>query len=187
MAIETLKYKVLKIDGKIELREYPAHIIATTEVTSSDYNNATNQGFSLIADYIFGNNLKRDKVAMTSPVIQENADASEKIAMTTPVNVSTDKNQYKISFVMPSKYSLENLPIPNNKSVELKKIASFRAAVLRFSGFVNKDSINQKTKSLTSWIKANNLQATGALQVARFDPPWTPWFLRHNEIIIQVK
>ena len=123
---------------------------------------------------------------MTAPVLQEDIPAFEKVAMTAPVSTSKKGNKYKISFVMPGKYSLETLPLPNNHKVVLTKISPFRAAVITFSGFVSENIINKKTQELKKWIKQENLDATGSVQVARYNPPWTPWFLRRNEIIISI-
>ena len=88
---------------------------------------------------------------------------------------------------MPSEYSLGTLPRPNNQKVVLEKVPSFKAAVITFSGFVNKKIINSKTEELKKWIKQENLDAIDLVQVARYDPPWTLWFLRRNEILIKVK
>lgn len=186
MAIETPKYKVLKKEGNCELRQYDAYITASVEVGGKDYSAATNQGFGYIADYIFGNNTKKDSISMTAPVLQEAKPVSEKIAMTAPVVTTKNEHVYKISFVMPSKYTLRTLPQPNNHKVVLTEVPSFRAAVLSFSGFVNEKTINKKTEELKNWIKEQKIKTTGLVQTARYNPPWTLWFLRRNEIIMQV-
>lgn len=187
MAIETPRYRVMKKEGNIEVRDYFGYILASVDIDESNYDAATNQGFSEIADYIFGNNSKKDKVAMTAPVIQEEKNISERIAMTAPVTTSRSKNTYTVSFVMPSKYSMDTLPRPRNQRVVLKNVSPFRAAVITFSGFVNKSIIDKKTEELNAWIKQNDLVSTGSAQVARYNPPWTLWFLRRNEIMIKVK
>lgn len=186
MAIEIPKYKVINKEGKFELREYAGYITASVDVEAKDYGNATNIGFRFVADYIFGNNTKRDKIAMTAPVLQEGQSISEKIAMTVPVTTSQQKNVYTISFVMPNKYTLDTLPIPNNKQVTLHKIPAFKSAVLTFSGFVNEKIIKDKTQQLEEWIEKKKLKSIGAIQTARYNPPWVPWFLRRNEIIMRI-
>jgi ATP-dependent Zn protease len=186
MAIEIPKYKVLKKEGKCELRQYDAYITASVDIKGKDYDAATNQGFSAIADYIFGNNTKKDSISMTAPVLQETKAASEKIAMTAPVVTTKNENVYKISFVMPSKYTLKTLPRPNNDEVILTEVPSFKAAVITFSGLVNEKTISRKTEELRKWIEREKLKTTGLIQTARYDPPWTLWFLRRNEIITEV-
>lgn len=186
MSIEIPKYKVLKKERNFEIRQYNAYITASVEVNEKDYNAATNQGFRYIADYIFGNNTKKSSISMTAPVLQEEKTTSEKIAMTVPVNIAKGENIYKISFVMPSKYTLETLPIPNNRKVVLTRVPTFRAAVISFSGLVNEKIITKKTEELKNWVKKQKLKDTELIQTARYNPPWTPWFLRRNEIIMQL-
>ena len=185
MAIETPTYKVLKSDGKFQLREYNGYISASVEVNAKDYSTATNIGFRLVADYIFGNNTKKDKVSMTAPVFQE-VNTSEKISMTAPVITSQNKNTYKISFVMPKQYTLKTLPLPNNHKVVLSENPPYRTAVISFSGFVNEKTILKKTEELKAWIIKEKLKIKGTVQTARYDPPWTPWFLRRNELQIKI-
>jgi len=172
MAIEIPKYKVLKKERNFEIRQYNAYITASVEVNEKDYSAATNQGFRYIADYIFGNNTKKSSISMTTPVLQEEESVSE--------------NTYKISFVMPSKYTLETLPLPNNHKVVLTKVPTFRAAVISFSGLVNEKIITKKTEELKNWVKKQKLKNTELIQTARYNPPWTLWFLRRNEIIMQI-
>lgn len=186
MSIETPKYKVLKKLANCELRQYAPYITASVEIIESDYDAATNQGFGYIADYIFGNNTKKDSISMTAPVLQEVKITSEKIAMTTPVVTTKNANRYKISFVMPSKYSLATLPKPNNPNIILTETPAFKAAVITFSGLVNEKTINAKTEELKNWIKENNIKSTDLVQVARYNPPWTLWFMRRNEVIIKL-
>lgn len=114
---------------------------------------------------------------MTAPVLQEEKPVSEKIAMTVPVSAIKSNNIYKISFVMLSKYTLETLPLPNNRRVTLFKVPSFRAIVVSFSGFVNEKIIIKKTEELKIWIKKQKLENMGVIQIARYDPPWTLLFL----------
>ncbi len=188
MAIETPKYKIVKKEGVFELRNYEGYIMAEVSIKSDSYNKASTDGFRIIADFIFGNNTKSKNISMTAPVVQEFIDSSEKIAMTAPVNISTESiNTYNISFIMPSNYTLETLPKPNNEKVHIKKVKSFKAAIIRFSGFVNQTIILKKTLELEDWVKKQELESLGEINTARYNPPWTPWFLRRNEIILRIK
>jgi ATP-dependent Zn protease len=186
MAIEIPKYKVIKREGNCELRQYDTYITASVEVNGKDYNIATSQGFRYLADYIFGNNTKRSNISMTAPVLQEEKPVSEKITMTAPVSIIKGENTYKISFVMPNKYTLETLPLPNNSKVILTKVSTFKAAVISFSGLLNEKIITKKTEELKKWIKLQKLKDTNVIQIARYNPPWTLWFLRRNEILINL-
>lgn len=186
MAIEIPKYKLIKKDGQFELREYSDLIIAKVKVNAQQYNEATSTGFRLLADFIFGNNTKNTKISMTAPVGQEIP--SEKIAMTAPVKVeSLKEHTYVVSFTMPRRYTLESLPIPNNKEVTIEKIPSHTAAVLRFSGFVNERTLAEKTDELRAWITKQKITPQGIFSLARYNPPWTLWFLRRNEVMVSVK
>ncbi len=113
--VEQPKYAVLESEGNIEVRAYDPTIVAEVEV-HGERMQALNQGFRLIADYIFGNNLSSKKVAMTAPVTQE---AGEKIAMTAPVTQDGNGDTWKVRFVMPAGYTLESLPKPGNQAVRL--------------------------------------------------------------------
>lgn len=186
MAIETPKYKVLKKEKKYEIRQYDTYITASVEIEEKDYDKATSRGFGYIADYIFGNNTKKASIVMAAPVMQDSKPVSEKISMTAPVVTTKENNVFRISFVMPSKYSLKNLPQPNNNEVTLTEVPSFKAAVISFSGLVNKKTIDANTEELKTWIKVNKLKSKNLVQVARYNPPWTLWFLRKNEIIMQL-
>ena len=185
MPIETPKYDVLQKDGKFEVRKYLEYIIASVE-TDTDFRHALNQGFGILADYIFGNNQAKTNIEMTAPVTGQ-AMKSTKIEMTAPVTSSKigEGKKYLVSFTMPSKYSLENLPEPINKRISLQKIASHQAAALRFSGYINEKTISKKTKELETWLNKNNLKAKSYI-VAQYNPPWIPGMFRRNEIIAEL-
>lgn len=185
MAIEQPKYKVIKKDGNIELREYAGYIKASVITSAENHARAGNQGFSPLAGYIFGDNKINQKMAMTAPVLTEQT-TSKKIPMTVPVlTTGMTSNKYQISFVMPSSYKLNELPTPNNSDVTLEEIKRHQAVAISFSGLTREHKINEKTKELKDWSKANDLKLSGKPVLARYDAPWKPGFLRHNEIIIK--
>jgi len=149
---------------------------------------ASGQGFRLIAAYIFGQNQVSEKIAMTTPVaIEEQTPKSAKIAMTSPVSIESNAGQWIVSFVMPAQYTMENLPKPLNSKVQLRQIPAVKRAVISFSGFYNANKVAERTVELEEWMKSKNLQAASAAKFARYNPPWTLPFMRRNEIMIDVR
>ena len=186
MAIEEPKYTVLEKTEPFELRMYAPMILAEVKV-DGDLDEASGQGFRLIAAYIFGQNQVSEKISMTAPVaIEEQNVKSAKIAMTTPVNIESNGSQWTVSFVMPSEYTLESLPKPLNPRVHLRQIPAVKRAVIQFSGFYTSQKVANKTLELEEWLKTRNLQATGTPKFARYNPPWTLPFMRRNEVMIDV-
>jgi len=188
MAIETPKYKILKKNGRIEIREYQPYIKASVEVESKGINSAGSNSFGQLADFIFGNNTSATKISMTAPVSSEKISSSEKIAMTAPV-LLTEKNKgvYETSFTMPSKYSMTTLPKPNNQSIKISHIPKHKLVVIVFSGYTSNSKINKKSSQLRKWAQDNNIQLQGEPMILRYNPPWTPGFLRKNEIGFRIE
>lgn len=198
--IEEPKYEVITTTQDYEIREYTAYIIAETTVSGSkDRNEAARKGFPIVAGYIFGDNTSKDKIAMTTPVNTEVSE-SEKIAMTTPVNtekiamivpVNTEQKKtegsYKISFVMPSEYTLETLPTPNDSRVTLKKVSSRKVAVKRFSWSASESAVKKQEEALLSALSYDGIETVGAINVARYNPPWTIPFMLRNEVQVEIK
>ena len=180
--VEQARYDVFETHGAIEIRDYAPMIVAEVSVPG-EREKAISNGFRLIADYIFGNNISSEKVAMTAPVTQQ---PGEKIAMTTPVIQQGSKGLWVVRFVMPSAYTMQTLPKPNNSEVILREIAGKRFAVIRFSGLARAKSLAAHTKELEAFILENNLQAASEPVYAFFNPPWTLPFLRRNEVMIEV-
>jgi hypothetical protein len=181
MAIEEPKYEVLRSDGPYEIRQYAPILIAETLV-EGDMDEASNKGFRLIADFIFGNNQAADSVT------------DAKIAMTAPVTVEPQKDalnmqsaeQWRVNFVMPSQYTLASIPKPKNSAVKLREVPSKHFVVLKYSGFNTVSRVQSKTREATNWINSHNLKAIGTPQLSRYDPPWTLPMFRRNEIMIEI-
>ena len=187
MAIETPQYTVLDKNKCIELRKYEGYLSATVQVKAESYNSAANKAFRTLADYIFGNNTKNTKIAMTAPVISQKPITSEKIAMTAPVTASKLNDQmYEVSFTMPSSYSMENLPKPNNSDVIIKKIPAHELAVIRFSGYTTEVKIKKMVTELKKWASQERIKLATEPTVLRYDPPWKPGFIRRNEVSFSV-
>ncbi len=180
--VEQPKYTVAEKHGSIEIREYGPMIVAEVEV-SGERETAIQKGFRMIADYIFGNNISAQKVAMTEPVIQQ---PSEKIAMTAPVTQQVEGNQWKVRFVMPASYTMKTLPKPKNEAVNLKEIGNVRFAAIRFSGMGNEENLKKRTRELEQFLKEHQLKAISKPTYAFFNPPWTLPFLRRNEVMIEI-
>jgi DNA gyrase inhibitor GyrI len=180
--VEQAKYTVAEKQGDIEIRDYPPMIVAEVEV-HGERKEAINQGFRIIADYIFGNNISAQKVAMTAPVIQQ---ASEKIAMTAPVTQEGDGNNWKVRFVMPAHYTMAKLPKPKNDAVKLKEVEGKRFAVIQFSGLAGQSSLKNHTYKLNGFISGHSIKAASLPAYAFYNPPWTLPFLRRNEVMIEI-
>ena len=183
MAIETPKYKVIKKHKNIELRQYLGYIQAEVEVGGLNYMAAVERGFAILADYIFGNNVSRKKIDMTAPV---KTSKSERIAMTSPVKVSGE-GTYNVAFFMPSRYTLENLPIPNEKSIKLREIKPEKVAAIRFSGFFNQGNIDKNTIILKEYLAKEKVKTEDVITIAGYNPPWIPAFLARNEVMVKIK
>jgi hypothetical protein len=189
MAIETPKYKILEKDKKFEIRAYDPYITAEVEVEGSDFRDAASRGFSPLARYIFGGNQGSRKISMTAPVSAQ--PVSEKIAMTAPVAVTQQntaaENTYRVSFMMPSKYTLETLPEPVDHRVKFHAHPARSMAVIRFSGQFQQPNFEHRLSQLRAWLKDMGYKEAGLPVVAGYDPPFTPWFLKHNEIMIEIE
>lgn len=190
MAIEEPDFTLIKKDKPFELRAYAPMIVAEVEV-SGGMKEASNRGFRLIADFIFGNNTASDgdssKISMTAPVTMEAQ--SEKISMTAPVTMeqNNEADSWRVHFVMPSEYSMETLPKPNNSRVNIREVAPQDYAVIRFSGFTGDKKVAKKTQELLDWMQQMNLTPIGTPELARYNPPITPPFFRRNEVMVRYK
>lgn len=184
MATEEPSYRSILQEAPFEIREYPS-LIAAEVTVSGDRSDAISAGFRLLAGYIFGGNIRKQSIAMTAPVIQ-NESPNEKIAMTAPVMQSPDPAGWVIRFIMPASYTLETLPTPNDPKVRLVALPPKRLAVVRFSGLVDDNDVEQQTALLRAFVAQQKLTAIGTPSLARYDPPWTLWFLRRNEIMLEV-
>jgi effector-binding domain-containing protein len=183
MAIEEATYKVVKKDDKFEIRDYAPHTLAET-VVEGDLEEAGNKAFNRLFRYISGDNRSRGKVAMMAPVSQESM--GEKIKMTAPVGQQRVQEKWAVSFMMPASYTLETLPEPVDPQVTLRQVPARRMAAVRYSGFWSEKNYLRYRMELESWIHERGLTIVGEPVWARYNPPFTPWFLRRNEILIPV-
>ena len=184
VGIEKAKYQVIEKEGKFEIRQYQPQIVAET-VVDADFDEAGNMAFRRLFNYISGENRKKESIAMTAPVNQKSS--SEKIAMTAPVNQQQSEGKYIVSFLMPSKYTMETLPEPLDSSVRLRQIPARKVAVIRYSGSWSRKKYEAKKALLEEFIKNKGLKITGQDIFARYDPPFQIPFLRRNEVLFEVE
>lgn len=183
MAVEEPAFQTVLKDGAFEIRDYPALAVAEVTVTG-EQKEAASKGFRLLAAYIFGGNRRKQSIAMTAPVAQEAT--NEKIVMTAPVTQTQTAGEWAVRFTMPSTYSLETLPEPNDARVRLRVTPPARFAVVRFSGLARPEDVATKTAELSAWMQNRHLRDAGPPSLAQYNPPWTPWFMRRNEVMIPI-
>ncbi len=183
MEIEEAPYTVEKKSGIFEIRNYEPHILAETIVEGS-LEDAGNKAFRRLFNYISGANRSRSSIAMTAPVSQESK--GEKIAMTAPVGQQFYSGKWAVSFMMPASYTIETLPEPNDQAIMLRQVPARCMAAVRYSGTWSEKNYVYYKERLESWIRKNGFEINGEPVWARYNPPFTLWFLRRNEILIPV-
>jgi hypothetical protein len=169
---DKIPYAVTGKSGEIEFRHYPALVLATVD-TAED-----NAGFSLLFAYISGSNKPREKIPMTAPVI-----TSQKIPMTAPV-VS---DAASMSFVMPAGSKPEDIPDPLDSRIRIVTVPGRDLAVIRFSGYAPPEDVDAATSRLLAGLEKEGIVTTGPQFLMRYDSPWTPGFMRRNEVAIEVR
>ena len=189
MAIEEPRYEVLASTDDYEVRRYDSYIIAETDVEGS-YKTSGNKAFRILAGYIFGDNQASEKMAMTAPVGSRAADDSVKMNMTAPVASAPSQDAadfYTYSFVMENKYSLETLPVPNDPRVRLRVVPERTVAVHRYSGSWSETNYLKHERVLLDALADDGVSTLGAPVSARYNAPFTPWFMRRNEVMIEIE
>ncbi len=162
---ESPKYEVLMQQGDFEIRSYEQfHTTSVDETKLQGYS-----GFNLLFDYISGNNKKRQAMEMTVPVINE-----------------LNPKYMTMEFVVPSAFSKDNIPQPNNPNLKIKTYPAHVAAVLSFSGGNRESRIDMQINRLLEWVKKNNLKTKGSIRLSRYNSPFSLPMLRHNEVSIEV-
>lgn len=164
---ESAPYKVVHADGKFEVRDYPALTVVETTMTSSG--NAAD-GFNRLFGFITGRNKAKQKIAMTTPVFMSGNDSNRTMA-----------------FVMPAKMNAAQAPKPAEASVTVRELPAGRFAVLRFSGGRNDKQEAEALGHLKTWMAAEGLSVLSPPVFGYFDPPWTPAFLRRNEVMLRTE
>jgi hypothetical protein len=183
---EEQRYTVVAVQPGFEVRRYDAHVVAEVIVEGSA-EDAGNRAFRSLAGYIGGRNHTGRSVAMTAPVLQQVA-AGRRMPMTAPVVQREDgrSGSHIVAFVMPADETLETLPAPDDAAVTLREVPAEFAAALRYSGRWTQTGYQARVAQLQQAVADAGMQPVGSPRWARFNPPWTPWFLRRNEVVIPV-
>jgi hypothetical protein len=168
--VEQAKYEVLREINKVEIRHYPRLVIARVD----GYGDG---GFNILFGFITGDNRQKSKIAMTAPVF------SEQIAMTAPVLSDPDS----IAFVMPEGFTLETTPEPLDDRVKIVELPERVVAALQFSGRWSNSIFKKKAKAMLEELAKAGIKSTGQVFSMRYNGPFTPWFLRRNEVAITVE
>ncbi len=185
MATEEPKYRVEADHGSFQLRLYDPVVVAET-VVGGEFGPGGNEGFRRLAGYIFGGNDGGRKIAMTAPVAQTRGTGT-KIPMTAPVSQERRAEGWVVAFTMPAGSTVEAMPAPDDPRVSLRRVGERRVAAVRFSGTWGLEKFDEKARALLAEVKAKGLTPSGEPVYARYDPPWTPWFLRRNEVLVPVE
>jgi hypothetical protein len=183
-AIEEPSYDVVQqLDG-VEIRQYAAYAVAQVLV-SGPADKAGSEAFPILAGYIFGKNKSATKFDMTAPVTQ--AAASVKLEMTAPVTQAAAAGGYVVQFVLPKGVTVASAPEPIDPRVQLREVPGSRVAVIRYSGFWSQSNYDEHLGKLQAALRAAQVAWSGEPTLSRYDPPFTPWFMRRNEIWLTVQ
>ena len=176
---ESLKYTVEEKKNNIEIRRYAPALIAEVEVLG-ERDLAINAGFRILAGYIFGNNISKVKIPMTTPVAQ--IQKNEKIAMTTPVAQIGAGDKWIVQFMMPSQYTLDTLPKAKDEQIQFKMTKAVKMVVIRFPGLISQMNLAKHLEVLEGFIFKESMKVQRPYQYMFYDAPWTLPFMRRNEI-----
>ena len=166
--LEQPKYEVVRKENDIEVRSYDKILMSSVKVYGNQYN-ALRNGFQPLVRYIGAKERVSEKISMTAPVIQTTNDETE---------------NWTVSFAMPSKYNIDNLPKPTNDDIYFEEIQPSLAAVIRFSGVADTSLLNQKASVLKRWLELNGYTESSSPKFLFYNDPTTPGFLRRNEVMI---
>ena len=187
MAVEEPDFEILHRSEDYEIRRYAPYIVAEVDVNGG-HTDAGNAAFRILAGYIFGDNQSSKKMAMTAPAESTMRDQGVKMAMTAPVTSTATANgkQRTVAFVMEKKYTLDTLPVPNDKRIRIRSNPARVMAVTEYSGRWSEQIFADKEAALLQALERDGIQPQGAPILARYDAPFKPWFLRRNEAMVEI-
>lgn len=176
-------YQVLREFAGVEVRQYAAYTVAEVEL-EGPADVTDNQAFQILAGYIFGKNKGQTKLAMTAPVTQ--VAVPVKLEMTAPVTQSAVPGGYLVQFVLPKEVTVASAPEPVDTRIQVREVPASQVAVIRYSGRWTESNYNVHLAKLQAGLRAAHVTWTGEAVYARYNAPFTPWFLRRNEIWLHV-
>ena len=182
-AIEEPAYTVVRQYPAFEIRQYAPYLVAEVNVPGPA-SEAGNQGFKILAAYIFGKNKGDRKIEMTAPVTQ--TPEPKKIAMTAPVTQAASETGFIVQFKMPMEFTLDTLPEPLDSRVKLRELTGGRFAVIRYSGSWSESNYTDHLTQLQQAVEAEGIPTRGEPIYSRYNAPFVPWFMRRNEIWLHV-
>ena len=183
-AIEEPDYEVIKKFDQVELRRYAPYVVAEV-VLDSAAEDAGNQAFPILAGYIFGKNKGEKKFAMTAPVMQ--AAAPVRMDMTAPVTQSAVTGGMRVQFVLPKGVTLATAPEPIDPRVQIREVPAGTWAVIRYSGTWSQSNYLEHLAALKASLQAQGVATQGEPVLARYNAPFTPWFMRRNEVWLALR
>lgn len=183
-AIEEPDYEVTRQIGDVELRRYAPYVVAEVVVDGAA-DEAGNRAFPILAGYIFGKNKGEKKYAMTAPVTQTAEPV--KMDMTAPVTQAAVPGGIRVQFVLPKGVSLASAPEPLDPRVRLREVPAGLWAALRYSGTWSQANYEVHLAQLKAALDAAGVATQGEPVLARYNAPFTPWFMRRNEIWLALR
>lgn len=187
-ATEEPAFEMLARIGEVEIRRYAPYVVAEVDVEES-FEDASSRAFGTLADYIFGNNNTGTKLAMTAPVAQFPADAAKASAGDPSMMTATapsDAGVYTVRFILPATTTLSTAPTPLQPEVRLSEVQPRTMAVVRYTGTWSKENYDAHESRLLAALSTSEIEPVGQPEWARYNQPLTPWFMRRNEVMIEV-
>jgi hypothetical protein len=184
LAYEEPGYTVVERYQEFELRQYEAYLVAETSVTG-DFDDVGGEAFRRLFDYISEGDRPQGKIAMTTPVIQQPLPAVTEQSSVDDASPGAN-NRYRFAFVMPAGYSLEDLPRPENPKVRIKSVPARLMAARRYAGTWSEERYRSNEQQLLAAVQAGGLKTLGPPIFARYNAPFSLWFLRRNEVLVEV-
>ena len=181
-------------DGAMQIRQYEGFAVAETRVSGS-YENASSEGFSRLFNYIAGRNQSAEKIEMTAPVLVEPDLTIATLATVapsssedgSPVRFDARMQTWKVAFILPDGFAVENSPRPADARVSLRDVPPRQVAVISFSGWLRGNVAETKRQELAEWLESQGMNHEGDWRVAGYSPPWTMPMLRRNEVMVTLK
>ncbi|MEI8058395.1 MAG: heme-binding protein [Actinomycetes bacterium] len=177
---EEQPYEVISAYEGFELRRYPEHVLAEVEIDGT-FETAGSAAFRSLVSYIGGGNATGVGLAMTAPVIQQRQHGE------TLNTTEIASGRFVVAFVLPASTTAATAPLPRDPAVQVRVVPTEYAAAARFSGRWTASSYGQHVSQLVESVRSAGLEIVGSPRFARFDPPWTPWFMRRNEVVVSVR